>query len=160
MTLDDLCKKVRDKIRDSEDILAACQELFGSAYAVFYSATGQKSPLAGDIPIFLVIPEAKHKAQNGKNKEFDLYVGLELVDETVTDSTDEDTGVQSVEYRGAQSLETLLDLAWEEIRTIKALTWTQLDCEIESIEFFPRFVGMMTLTAAVPNLIGGAEPVL
>jgi hypothetical protein len=160
LTVKGLAAAMTEALRDDASILAYCQDLYGKAHAVFQGAMGVKAPQEGDFPVFTVIGHAKERGEDELNRIFTFTVDLELEDQVSTEATAAN-GVKTVVYRGAQTLEELLDLAMEAIRGISTeIFFDDKGFDFEPIEYFPVFVGTLTLTVTVPVLIGGFEPTI
>lgn len=162
LTLKAICGAIWKALRDSAEILAACQNLYERPHSVYYGSWGPLSAAAEDYPAFTVLGWEKDRSAGDDDRDrlFQITVGLDIHDETSTEAVTAE-GVKTVTYRGMDTLEDLLDLAMAVIEGISTeIIWTEKVFSFEPLENFPVFVGEITLTAAVPILIGGAEPIL
>lgn len=160
LTLTALVAAMAEAIGASDEIVAQCLSLYSTAPTVHVGASGYQAPETSEFPAFTVLGWSKDKSETEMRRSYDLTVGLVLHDETVSTETSVD-GVVTKTYRGAATLETLLDLAMTAIRDIsEEIFFDQKTMDLEPIEFFPLFVGELNLTVGFDALIGGAEPSL
>jgi hypothetical protein len=159
LTISAIGQAIKEALRDSAAILAACNDRFGKAHTVFYGASGQESPGSDEFPAFTIVPWGKAKGEEEERRLFNFSIFLELADTMVTES--ESSGVVCQDYRGPESLETLLELALTEILGIsEELGTDELSFAFNPIEYFPVMVGELTMTLSFPSLIGGFEPTI
>ena len=160
LTATAIAQKVLEALRDSADILDECQDRFGKAHSVFSGFTGEEAPGSEYQPYFQIYPAIRTEGEEEDKFSFTLSLELGLQDSTLTEATSAD-GVYTAIYRGPESLEVLLNLARDAIRGISAeLEIDQEQSLYDPLEFYPLFVGILTLTITFPKLIGGYEPTL
>ncbi len=160
LTCTAIAEKMLEALRDSADILAKCQELFDKPPMIIKGGTGRLSPEDQDYPAFAILSWAKERGELAEDLDFHFTVGLALKDEIYRDDIDVN-GVKTRIYQGEESVEQLLDLAAAEILAISS-NFTFKDCAtiLESVEYFPLFMGALHLTISFPVLVGGYEPTL
>ncbi|MHB8071556.1 MAG: hypothetical protein ACYDHF_06355 [Candidatus Cryosericum sp.] len=156
-----IANKIFEILRDSAEILAACQDLFGRAHKVCLGVTGPEGPPPEDCPVFEVISWTKSRGEGEDKKSFVISLNLYLEDTTVTAAEDEETGVRTLVYRGGASLETLMDLALTAaLEALPDLDHEGLLQVYDAVEYFPLFAGILTWNISYPSLGGGYEPTL
>jgi len=160
LTCNSIGQAIKVALRDSAAILAECDTLFDRPHAVFFGASGQEAAGPEYFPVFTVVPWGKERGEDEDRRLFTFSLVLELEDATITDATTGD-GVLTREFRGAATLETLLDLALTEILNISPDLFLEgLSFSFNPVEFFPVMVGEISLVISFPALIGGFEPTL
>ncbi|MCL4502485.1 MAG: hypothetical protein M1438_11630 [Deltaproteobacteria bacterium] len=159
LTLTAINQKIFEALRDAAALKAECQARFGKLPAVFSGFTGEMAPMPEKMPYFQLFPAVKQRGEEEDKLLFTVSLELALQDSAVTEATVD--GVYTAMYRGPASLEALLDLAMAAIQEISPdLEFDQEHSFYDPLEYYPLFVGVLTLTISFPNLIGGFEPTL
>ncbi len=161
VTASAIAGKILEALRDSAAILAKCRELFDKPQAIFSGYTGEQAPGPEYLPCFQIYPAIKVDGEDQDHLSFTVSLELSLEDTEKTEATVEETGVYTAAYRGPQSLEELLDLAVAAIREISEQLFIDEENSLyDPLEFFPLFVGVLTLTINIPKTAGGFDPTL
>ncbi len=160
LTSDAIATEIFEALRDSEALLAACQELFDKPQTVCLGLSGEDSPPEEDCPVFEVIAWNKERGQSPDAWPWAFSVNVFLADATkereITAS-----GVKTIVNRGPQSLEAIMNLAETAILAALAdLDFDDISFDYDALTFFPLFAGALNLTISFPKLIGGFEPTL
>ena len=156
----DIAEEIFEALRDSADLLKACDDLFGTTYTVCLGLSGEDGPPPDECPVFEVISWNKERGMAPDNWPFAVSVNVYIRDDTRTYETTTD-GVKTIVNQGPESLETLMDLAEAAIRSaLPSLDIPDLSVDYDSITFFPLFAGALNMTFSFPKLLGGYEPTL
>lgn len=160
LTNNAIAEKIFEALRDSVDILEACEDLFDTPHLVCLGLSGEDGPPPEECPVFEVIAWNKERGLAPNNWPFNFSINIFLRDDEKTrDITT--AGVKTIINRGAESLETLMDLAETAICTaLAALDFDDLSFDYDAISFFPLFAGALNLTVSYPKLVGGFTPTL
>lgn len=160
LTVKTLGARIVTALRDNAAILSKCTELYYRAHTVSYGSTGDKAPSVDEMPAIAVVPWGKERGEDDRDRIYRFSIVVTLEDDTVTTTTTE-KGVVVKTYRGADTLEELLDLAHTAIKAISTeLFYNDLGFELEPIEYYPLFVGQLMMEVSYPVLIGQYEPTL
>jgi hypothetical protein len=155
-----VAEKIFEALRDSDDLLDKCQELYGKAHLVCLGLSGEDGPQPEECPVFEVIAWNKERGENQENWPLAFSVNIFLYDDNREFSTTT-SGVRTLVNQGAGALETIMDLAQAAITAISAeLTFDDLSFDYDAVIFFPLFAGALQVNISFPKLIGGFEPTL
>ena len=160
LTNDEIAQAIFEALRDDEDILEKCDDLFGVTHLVCLGLSGEDGPMPEDCPVFEVISWGKERGEAPDTWPFAISVNVFLRDET-RDYETTTSGVRTIVNQGPQSLEALMDLAETAVRGALAdLDFTDLSFDYDAITYYPLFAGALNMTVAFPKLVGGFTPTL
>ena len=149
----DIGLAIFNRLLDSAPILAQSLALFSGPHGVFYGKGGELSPEATLLPRYLILPMIKDQSQQA-SADYEFLIGCifecDQVDSGITSS-----GVLWQRVLGYDYLETMLDLAWNEVQAVSSnLEWNKGVWEYGPVELFPVFSGLARLTARVTRVLG------
>lgn len=160
LLLQDILASAADAIAGDEQIIAKCLDLYGRAATVHVGAAGYQAAESSDYPAFTLLGLTKERTETEPRRVYEITVGLALHDENYATETTVD-GVSIKTYRGAATLEDLLDLAMAAIKNISEDLFFDIEIyDFEPVEFYPLFVGEISLTVGFEVFLGGEEPTL
>jgi len=155
-----IARKIFETLRDSAAIRAKAEELYGKPHSVYLGFSGSKAPAPENYPAFEIVSWNKERGQNRDSYSFTFSLLLSLEDALLEDGITT-AGIYTEVHQGPEAAEELLDMALTAIRGMGAdLDFDDLSFDYDPIEYFPLFVGVLTLTITFPALIGGFEPTL
>lgn len=140
----------RDALSQDPGIRAWCLEHYGKPARIFVGINRKRPPTEADCPYIVIRPGVK---EEGELDEFTyvISVGWAIRNESVTESDGaiEQDGITESDELGQLIYGLLADLS-------PSSPVTKCVYELESVEFWPQYVGQMELEISITPTIGGS----
>jgi hypothetical protein len=141
--------KWRDALKDDAAINDFCQTNFGKTPVIFVGLDLENPPTLNDCPLIIIRPGMKDEGELDPFV-YTLSIGWAVVNESksVAGSVAEYAGIWQCDYLGQLIYSVLGEIS-------SGNPVTHLTYDLNPIDYFPQFVGEMTLVTEVHPAIGG-----
>ena len=150
LKISDIVNKWKEALVSSEEINAFCMERYGRQPQIRIGVNKKRPPTESDCPVIVLRPGAKREGEYEETYTYVISVGWAIRNET------EYVVGRTYEMQGTEEVDDLGQLILQEIQQISSnYPISTIDYELETIDFFPQFVGEMLLSVCITPLIGG-----
>lgn len=144
---------IKDKwvnaLANCSDIETFCQDNYGKSPTIFVGLNHKKAPPEEDYPLIILRPGAKKEGLSQDKNQYAISIGWGIINENIieNDEVKELEGIDECDEFGQLIVEKLVEIN-------PSYPLTEIDYEIEAVEFFPKIIGEMMLELEIKAAIG------
>lgn len=156
LTLTSLCSAIRDTLIDDSTLEGICLAAYEKSPTITVGNNRRQPDDQDTYPLIIVSPQSKSRGDAEEAFTYTVNIAAIIAqDERVNLFGD-------VAYLVIQDLESILDQVETSLAGMNSLIrWPEMEHDLSgATSAYPLGIGVLSVTAEIDRLIGGAEPVL